>query len=140
MCVGGGGQGTPPRLTTTSHHHISPPRLACTHVVLIPTPTPRAQVKPTILFSVPTLFKKIYDGVHAKIEEESGLKKTLMLKALDAGNQVRCEGVKEQITPFFYTALTPPPTHPPTPQPAHPPTHPQAGEGGRVVARFHGVP
>eukprot|EP00618_Florenciella_parvula_P017668 CAMPEP_0119478230 /NCGR_PEP_ID=MMETSP1344-20130328/8062_1 /TAXON_ID=236787 /ORGANISM="Florenciella parvula, Strain CCMP2471" /LENGTH=688 /DNA_ID=CAMNT_0007512385 /DNA_START=32 /DNA_END=2098 /DNA_ORIENTATION=- len=47
------------------------------------------EVKPTILFSVPTLFKKIYDGVHAKIGEESGLKKKLMLRALECGNEVR---------------------------------------------------
>jgi long-subunit acyl-CoA synthetase (AMP-forming) len=25
------------------------------------------EVKPTVLFSVPVLFKKVYDGIHAKV-------------------------------------------------------------------------
>ena len=49
-----------------------------------------AAVKPTVLFSVPTLFKKLYDGVHAKIAaEQSPLKKFLMTHALSVGAQVQ---------------------------------------------------
>lgn len=44
-------------------------------------------VKPTTLFSVPTLYKKIYDGVHNLMESSSPLRKSLMLKALTLGNE-----------------------------------------------------
>ncbi len=44
-------------------------------------------VKPTILFSVPTLYKRIYDGVHNMIESSSPLKKRLMKRALDMGRR-----------------------------------------------------
>eukprot|EP00591_Stephanopyxis_turris_P006025 CAMPEP_0195519698 /NCGR_PEP_ID=MMETSP0794_2-20130614/15279_1 /TAXON_ID=515487 /ORGANISM="Stephanopyxis turris, Strain CCMP 815" /LENGTH=650 /DNA_ID=CAMNT_0040648891 /DNA_START=462 /DNA_END=2414 /DNA_ORIENTATION=+ len=40
-------------------------------------------VKPTALFSVPTLYKRIYDGVHNLIQESSPAKKALMKRALD---------------------------------------------------------
>lgn len=47
------------------------------------------QVKPTIIFSVPTLFKKLYDGVNAKIANEpSKLTQFLMKRALSVGSQV----------------------------------------------------
>ena len=36
-----------------------------------------AEVRPTLLFSVPRIFNKIYDGLHRKMAEEGGLKKTL---------------------------------------------------------------
>ena len=44
-------------------------------------------VKPTVLFSVPTLYKRIYDGVHNLIEGSSPIRKKLMKKALDLGRQ-----------------------------------------------------
>lgn len=44
-------------------------------------------VKPTILFSVPTLYKRIYDGVHNMMEASSPLRKTLMKRALDMGRR-----------------------------------------------------
>lgn len=44
-------------------------------------------VKPTILFSVPTLYKRIYDGVHNMIESSSPLRKRLMKSALDMGRR-----------------------------------------------------
>ncbi len=44
-------------------------------------------VKPTTLFSVPTLYKKIYDGVHNLIESASPVRKSLMQKALTLGHQ-----------------------------------------------------
>ena len=44
-------------------------------------------VKPTVLFAVPTLHKKIYDGVHNLIETSSPLRKGLMTKALALGRK-----------------------------------------------------
>ena len=44
-------------------------------------------VKPTLLFAVPTLYKRIYDGVHNTMETSSPLKKRLMRKALDLGRR-----------------------------------------------------
>jgi long-chain acyl-CoA synthetase len=44
-------------------------------------------VKPTVLFSVPTLYKRIYDGVHNLVETSSPLRKKLMKKALYLGRQ-----------------------------------------------------
>merc|ERR1712025_1210063 len=42
-------------------------------------------VKPTNLFSVPTLYKKVYDGVHNLIESAPPLRKKLMKNALAMG-------------------------------------------------------
>jgi len=42
-------------------------------------------VKPTNLFSVPTLYKKVYDGVHNLIETAPPLRKKLMKSALEMG-------------------------------------------------------
>jgi len=42
-------------------------------------------VKPTILFSVPTLYKKVYDGVHNMIETQSPMRAQLLRKALEVG-------------------------------------------------------
>merc|ERR1711935_221134 len=42
-------------------------------------------VKPTNLFSVPTLYKKVYDGVHNLIESAPPLRKRLMKDALAMG-------------------------------------------------------
>jgi len=42
-------------------------------------------VKPTSLFSVPTLYKKVYDGVHNLIESAPPLRKRLMKDALAMG-------------------------------------------------------
>mmetsp|Transcript_6941 Transcript_6941/g.14275 ORF Transcript_6941/g.14275 Transcript_6941/m.14275 type:complete len:696 (+) Transcript_6941:104-2191(+) len=44
-------------------------------------------VKPTNLFSVPTLYKKVYDGVHNLIETAPPLRKKLMKNALAMGEQ-----------------------------------------------------
>lgn len=44
-------------------------------------------VKPTVLFSVPTLYKKIYDGVHNLMETSSPIRKRLMRQALHLGHQ-----------------------------------------------------
>jgi len=42
-------------------------------------------VKPTCLFSVPTLYKKVYDGVHNTMESSPPLRKKLMKNALALG-------------------------------------------------------
>eukprot|EP00586_Coscinodiscus_wailesii_P005892 CAMPEP_0172488806 /NCGR_PEP_ID=MMETSP1066-20121228/18529_1 /TAXON_ID=671091 /ORGANISM="Coscinodiscus wailesii, Strain CCMP2513" /LENGTH=676 /DNA_ID=CAMNT_0013256273 /DNA_START=120 /DNA_END=2150 /DNA_ORIENTATION=+ len=44
-------------------------------------------VKPTLLFSVPTLYKRIYDGVNGIIQTSSGMRKKLMLASLDLGQK-----------------------------------------------------
>jgi len=44
-------------------------------------------VKPTVLYAVPTFYKKIYDGVHNIIESASPIKKSLMKKALALGRR-----------------------------------------------------
>ena len=44
-------------------------------------------VKPTVLFAVPTLHKKIYDGVHNLIETASPFRKSLMQNALALGRK-----------------------------------------------------
>ncbi len=44
-------------------------------------------VKPTVLFAVPTLHKKIYDGVHNLIEAASPIRKMLMKNALKLGRR-----------------------------------------------------
>jgi long-chain acyl-CoA synthetase len=40
------------------------------------------EVQPTLLFSVPRIFNKIYDGLHKKMSEEGGLKKSLFYAAI----------------------------------------------------------
>ncbi len=49
------------------------------------------EIRPTLLFSVPRIFNKIYEGVRAKVEEEGGIKKKLFEKALDNSNRLRRE-------------------------------------------------
>lgn len=44
-------------------------------------------VKPSVLFSVPTLYKKIYDGVHNIMETANPVRKSLMRKALALGRE-----------------------------------------------------
>lgn len=50
-----------------------------------------AEVRPTLLFSVPRIFNRIYDGVMKKMEDAGGLKKTLF----DAG-MVNSNALREQ--------------------------------------------
>ena len=40
------------------------------------------EVKPTLLFSVPRIFNRIYDGLQKRMAAESGIKKTLFYKGL----------------------------------------------------------
>ncbi len=46
-----------------------------------------AEVKPTLLFSVPRIFNRIYDGLNQRMAEEGGLKKKLFEEALDAAQK-----------------------------------------------------
>jgi len=59
-------------------------------------------VQPTILFAVPTLYKRIYDGVHNMMESSSSLRKGMMKSALDLGRQ-RADaeaGMRSPLGPF----------------------------------------
>ena len=44
-------------------------------------------IRPTVLFAVPTLYKKIYDGVHNMMESASPTRKKLMRNALSIGHE-----------------------------------------------------
>ena len=48
-----------------------------------------AEVRPTLFFSVPRVFNRIYDGLHARMKEEGGLKQKLFEAAIDAAQQRR---------------------------------------------------
>jgi long-chain acyl-CoA synthetase len=47
------------------------------------------EVKPTVLYAVPTLFKKIYDGVHAKVHASGPTKQWLFRRALQVAHHNR---------------------------------------------------
>ena len=54
-----------------------------------------AEVRPTLFVSVPRVFNRIYDGLHARMNEEGGLKKKLFDAALDTAErrkQLAAEG------------------------------------------------
>jgi len=56
-----------------------------------------ASERPTVLFSVPTLFKKLYDGVLKKVaDEKSPVKRFLMQRGLDVGHEMRAHEEKGQ--------------------------------------------
>lgn len=48
-----------------------------------------AEVRPTVFISVPRVFNRIYDGLHARMKEEGGLKKKLFEAAVDTAQQRR---------------------------------------------------
>lgn len=47
------------------------------------------KVQPTFLIAVPRVFNKIYDGIHAKMNEEGGIKKKLFDMSLKAAKEFR---------------------------------------------------
>jgi long-chain acyl-CoA synthetase len=47
------------------------------------------EVKPTLLFSVPRIFNRIYDGINKKMANESGFKRYLFTSGLAAANERR---------------------------------------------------
>ncbi len=49
------------------------------------------EVRPTLLFSVPRVFHKLYDGIHAHLEEESAFKQRLFDKAIENSERLRHE-------------------------------------------------
>ncbi len=54
-----------------------------------------AEVRPTLFFSVPRVFNRIYDALHARLAEEGGLKKKLFEAAVEAAErrkQLAAEG------------------------------------------------
>ncbi|MEZ4461856.1 MAG: long-chain fatty acid--CoA ligase [bacterium] len=50
-----------------------------------------SEVKPTLLFSVPRIFNRIYDGVHKTMEQNGGLKKSLFFAGLENSEKLRAE-------------------------------------------------
>lgn len=46
-----------------------------------------SEVKPTLLFSVPRIFNRIYDGLHKRMAEEGGLKKKLFEAAVGTAEE-----------------------------------------------------
>lgn len=67
-----------------------------------------AEVRPTLFFSVPRVFNRIHDGLHARMVEEGGLKKKLFDAALGAAErrkQLAAEGRKSVWVDFKHTLL-----------------------------------
>jgi long-chain acyl-CoA synthetase len=67
-----------------------------------------AEVQPTILASVPRVFNRIYDGLHAKMNEEGGLKKKLFDAALQTAErrkQLAAEGKRSGWLDFKFKVL-----------------------------------
>jgi len=68
-----------------------------------------ATVKPTVLFAVPTLYKKVYDGVQNLIGSSSPAKQKLMRAALDMGAKKRLSknnlGLVDSLKHKFLDAL-----------------------------------
>ncbi len=62
------------------------------------------EVRPTLLFSVPRIFNRIYDGVHKKMEAEGGIKKMLFDKGLANAEKIR-EIEDAGGTPGFFTDM-----------------------------------
>ncbi|QED27251.1 long-chain fatty acid--CoA ligase [Microvenator marinus] len=48
-----------------------------------------SEVRPTLLFSVPRIFNRIYDGVHKKMEAEGGIKHTLFTAGMENSERLR---------------------------------------------------
>lgn len=53
-------------------------------------------VKPTVLFAVPTLYKRVYDGVQNMVESSAPFQKFLMRRALNLGAQNLAANNKER--------------------------------------------
>ncbi|CAM9505827.1 unnamed protein product, partial [Discosporangium mesarthrocarpum] len=54
------------------------------------------EVRPTLLYAVPTLFKKVYDGIHAKVAESSPIRQYLFHKTLQVAHHRRVHQEKGQ--------------------------------------------
>ncbi len=67
-----------------------------------------AEVRPTIFASVPRVFNRIYDGLHAKMNEEGGLKKKLFYAAIEtaeARKKLAAEGKRSGWLDFKFKIL-----------------------------------
>jgi long-chain acyl-CoA synthetase len=62
------------------------------------------EVRPTLLFSVPRIFNRIYDGVHKKMAAEGGLKQKLFYRTLANATQRKALEAKGQSPGFFLNA------------------------------------
>ena len=60
------------------------------------------EIRPTILFAVPRIFNRIYEGVHRKIEAESPVKQRIFNAAMHTAEQVR-EDLQEGKSPGLWT-------------------------------------
>ncbi len=57
------------------------------------------EIRPTAMCNVPRFWEKVYSGVQEKINEATGLKKTLMLDAIKVGREHNIEYVNKGLTP-----------------------------------------
>ncbi len=57
------------------------------------------EIRPTAMCNVPRFWEKVYSGVQEKINETTGLKKTLMLDAIKVGREHNIEYVNKGLTP-----------------------------------------
>jgi len=67
-----------------------------------------AEVKPTLFISVPRVFNRIYDGLHARMNEEGGLKKKLFEAALETAaerKRLAAEGKRSGWLDFKFKIL-----------------------------------
>ena len=67
-----------------------------------------AEVRPTIFASVPRVFNRIYDGLHARMNEEGGLKKKLFYAAIEtaeARKKLAAEGKRSGWLDFKFKIL-----------------------------------
>jgi long-chain acyl-CoA synthetase len=67
-----------------------------------------AEVKPTLFISVPRVFNRIYDGLHARMNEEGGLKKKLFEAGLETAQrrkQLAAEGKSSGWLDFKFKML-----------------------------------
>mgnify|MGYP001823752381 FL=1 len=67
-----------------------------------------AEVRPTIFASVPRVFNRIYDGLHARMNEEGGLKKKLFYAAIDTAERrkkLAAEGKRSGWLDFKFNIL-----------------------------------
>ena len=67
-----------------------------------------AEVQPTIFASVPRVFNRIYDGLHAKMKEEGGLKKKLFDAAIETAQrrkELAAEGKRSGWLDFKFKIL-----------------------------------
>ncbi|MCP4658604.1 MAG: long-chain fatty acid--CoA ligase, partial [bacterium] len=59
-----------------------------------------AEIRPTVLFSVPRIFNRIYDGVQKRMAEEGGIKKTLFdagIENAERRKQLRAAGQRSSL-------------------------------------------